>query len=112
VILNLLRGVIQRFAPGTLSKNQRKGYRRKEDSTGGKDGRDGVGVVSHTGHAAQSGHDNGYDILEHFLNEIIQFHSESFLEKAQFFQKSTPLVAARCPCGQRERLDFFKVKPL
>jgi hypothetical protein len=50
--------------------------------------------------------------LQHFQNEIIQFHFESFLEKTRFFQKSTPLIAARCPCGQQERLDFFKVKPL
>jgi hypothetical protein len=33
-------------------------------------------------------------ILEQFLNEIIQFHSESFLEKTRFFQKSTPLRGA------------------
>jgi hypothetical protein len=50
--------------------------------------------------------------LQHFQNEIIQFHFESFLEKTRFFQKSTPRFAARCPCGQRERLDFFKVKAL
>ncbi|MDR3361768.1 MAG: hypothetical protein LBO64_02845 [Desulfovibrio sp.] len=42
-----------------------------------------------------------------FLNELIQFHSESFLEKTQFFQKSTPLRGA-LPLRAMRALGLFQ----